>query len=119
MAFTSADLSVLAYANGFTLWHYKSAGDTNGVMAGAGYFNAAADLLRAGDMLALNGKDGSAALVRVTSNRSGRVSVGFANDWETQAAVADADGGTTVDAEARTAVNAVIRALERVGILAA
>jgi len=118
MAFKPADLSVLAYANGFTLWHYKSAEDTNGGMAGAGYFNAAADLLRAGDMLALNGKNGSAALVRVSSNRNGRVSVGFSNDWETQAAVADATGGATVDAEARAAVNAVIRALERVGVLA-
>ena len=45
--------------------------------------------------------------------------VGFTTDWETQAAVADAAGGATVDAQARAAVNAVIRALERVGVLAA
>ena len=119
MAFKSANLSVLAYANGFTLWHYKSAGDGIGDMAAAGYFDSAADLLRAGDMLALNGEGDSAALVRVSSNRNDSVGVGFTTDWETQAAVADADGGTTVDAEARTAVNAVIRALERVGVLAA
>ena len=119
MAFKSANLSVLAYANGFTLWHYRSAGDDNGAMAGAGYFDAAADLLRPGDMLALNGAGDSAALVRVSSNRNGRVGVGFTTDWETQAAVADAAGGATVDTEARAAVNAVIRALERVGVLAA
>ena len=119
MAFKSANLSVLAYANGFTFWHYKSAGDTNGDMTGAGYFDDAADLLRPGDMLALNSADDDAALVRVSSNRNGRVAVGFTTDWETQAAVADADGGSTVDAEARAAVNAVIRALERVGVLAA
>ncbi len=27
MAFTIRDLSVLAYANGFTLWHYKTGND--------------------------------------------------------------------------------------------
>ncbi len=119
MAFKSANLSVLAYANGFTFWHYKSAEDANGDMTAAGYFDAAADLLRSGDMLALNGADDSAALVRVSSNRKGSVAVGFTTDWETQTAVDDADGGSTVDAEARAAVNAVIRALERVGVLAA
>lgn len=119
MAFKSANLSVLAYANGFTFWHYKSAEDTDGDMTAAGYFDGAADLLRPGDMLALNGAGDSAALVRVSSNRKGNVGVGFTTDWETQAAVADAAGGATVDAEARTAVNAVIRALERVGVLAA
>ena len=45
--------------------------------------------------------------------------VGFTTDWETQATVADAAGGATVDAQARAAVNAVIRALERVGVIAA
>lgn len=118
MAFKSANLSVLAYANGFTFWHYKSAGDANADMTGAGYFDAAADLLRPGDMVALNGAGDSAALVRVSFNRDGRVALGFTTDWETQAAVAGADGGATVDAEARAAVNAVIRALERVGVLA-
>ncbi len=118
MAFKSANLSVLAYANGFTFWHYKSA-DANGDMTGAGYFNAAADLLRPGDIVALNGAGDSAALVRVSSNRNGRVSVGFTTDWETQSAVDEAAGGDTVDAEARAAVNAVIAALERVGVLAA
>ena len=119
MAFKSANLSVLAYANGFTFWHYKSAEDADGDMVAAGYFDAAADLLRPGDMLALNGAGDSAALVRVSSSRNGSVGVGFTTDWETQAAVADAAGGATVDAQARAAVNAVIRALERVGVLAA
>ena len=119
MAFKSANLSVLAYANGFTFWHYKSDEDANADMTGADYFSPAADLLRPGDMLALNGAGDTAALVRVSSNRNGRVSVGFTTDWETQAAVADAAGGATVDAQARAAVNGVIRALERVGVLAA
>ncbi len=119
MAFNTGNLSVLAYANGFTLWHYRSATDTDAAMAGAGYFNDASDLLRPGDMLALNGAGGSAALVRVAANRRGAVAIGFTTDWETQAAVADATGGTTVDAEARKALGAVIAALEQVGILAA
>ena len=118
MAFKSANLSVLAYANGFTFWHYKSDADADSDMTAPGYFDAAADLLRTGDMLALNGAGDSAALVRVSSNRNGRVTAGFTTDWKTQDAIADAAGGATVDAEARAAVNDVIHALERVGVLA-
>ena len=117
MAFKPANLSVLAYANGFTFWHYKSAEDANSNMIGAGHFDAAADLLRPGDILAVNGKDDSAALIRVASNRGGRVTVGFTTDWATQTAVAGPSGGSTVDAEARAAIGAVIDALERVGVL--
>jgi hypothetical protein len=58
MAFTLRNLSVLAYANGFTLWHYK-AGNDNFVQAmGPGYFADAADLLCAGDMVMLTGTEG-------------------------------------------------------------
>ena len=48
MAYLSKNLSVLAYANGFTLWHYATA-DLAAEVDTAGYFNAAADMLRAGD----------------------------------------------------------------------
>jgi hypothetical protein len=58
MAFTLRNLSVLAYANGFTLWHYK-AGNDNFVQAmGPGYFADAADLLTEGDMVMLTGSEG-------------------------------------------------------------
>ena len=51
MAFKARELSVLAYANGFTLWHYAGA-DPLAEMAGAsGYFDAASDMLRAGDLI--------------------------------------------------------------------
>jgi hypothetical protein len=50
MAYASKDLSVLAYANGFTLWHYTTHDAATDVDT-AGYFNGAADLLRVGDML--------------------------------------------------------------------
>ncbi|AVM74735.1 hypothetical protein [Magnetospirillum gryphiswaldense] len=53
MAYLSKDLSVLAYANGFTLWHYATP-DAGTVVDTSGYFNPAADMLRAGDMIIAN-----------------------------------------------------------------
>lgn len=50
MAYNAKNLSVLAYANGFTLWHYGTT-DTAAVVDTAGYFDRAADMLRAGDMI--------------------------------------------------------------------
>lgn len=53
MAFQSKNLSVLAYANGFTLWHYASV-DPNTKVDKVGYFNDGADMLRVGDMIMAN-----------------------------------------------------------------
>ncbi len=53
MSFRAADLSVLAYANGFTHWHYRTA-DTLADILGASYFQAAAEMLRAGDQVSIN-----------------------------------------------------------------
>lgn len=53
MAYNPKNLSVLAYANGFTLWHYSTA-DTSTDTDTAGYFNSAADMLRVGDMILAN-----------------------------------------------------------------
>jgi hypothetical protein len=58
MAFTIRDLSVLAYANGFTLWHYKTGIDSPTELAGAGYFNDASDMMAAGDMVMVSGAKG-------------------------------------------------------------
>jgi hypothetical protein len=58
MAFSIRNLSVLAYANGFTLWHYKSAGDPPGSVAEAGFFNAAGDMLACGDFVMVSASDG-------------------------------------------------------------
>lgn len=49
MAFRIRDLTVLAYANGFTLWTYKTT-DSVETMSEAGYWNAAFDNVREGDM---------------------------------------------------------------------
>lgn len=77
MAFKSKDLSVLAYANGFTLWHYTTV-DTAADVDTAGYFNDAADMLRIGDMLFANvDTDGTPAggIFYVNANASGTVDV--------------------------------------------
>lgn len=58
MAFTLRNLSVLAYANGFTLWHYKAGNDNFAQTMGPGYFSDAADLLCEGDMVMLSGQEG-------------------------------------------------------------
>jgi hypothetical protein len=77
MAFKSRDLSVLAYANGFTLWHYTTV-DAASVVDTTGYFNAASDMLRVGDMILANlDTDGTpaAGILLVASNAAGVVDV--------------------------------------------
>ncbi len=77
MAFQSNDLSVLAYANGFTLWHYTTT-DTAGEVDTAGYFNNAADMIRVGDMIMANADtDGTPAsgIFLVNANSGGTVDV--------------------------------------------
>ncbi len=53
MAYSSKNLSVLGYANGFTLWHYTTT-DTAATTDSSGYLNAASDLLRVGDFIFAN-----------------------------------------------------------------
>ncbi len=51
MAFIASDLSVLAYANNFTLWHYTTIDSS---VTTAGYFNKAVDMLRVNDLIIAN-----------------------------------------------------------------
>ena len=77
MAFQSKDLSVIAYANGFTLWHYATE-DLDTVVDGSGYFDEATDMLRKGDILIANtDTDGTfkTGLLAVVSNLNGVVDV--------------------------------------------
>ena len=53
MAYDSKNLSVLAYANGFKLWHYTTV-DFADDLNTAGYFNDAAGVLRVGDLVIIN-----------------------------------------------------------------
>ncbi len=62
MAFAIRSLSVLAYANGFTLWHYKAGQDHLDAVAGRGFFSYAADMLAAGDIMMVSAADGASVL---------------------------------------------------------
>jgi hypothetical protein len=62
MAFAIRDLSVLAYANGFTLWHYKAGNDSLAAVASDDYFADASDMMAIGDMLLLSAAEGCRAL---------------------------------------------------------
>ncbi len=62
MAFTIGNLSVLAYANGFTLWHYKAGTDRLHEVGNEGFFSDADDLLAGGDILMVSAADGARIL---------------------------------------------------------
>ena len=47
------DLSVLGYANGFTLWHFITH-DPASQLHASGYFDEAADMFRPGDLILAN-----------------------------------------------------------------
>ena len=75
MAFNAKDHSVLAYANGFTLWHYTTT-DLSTEVDTSGYLNAATDIVRVGDMVLANtDTDGTPAsgIFLVNANAAGVV----------------------------------------------
>lgn len=77
MAFKSQDLSVIAYANGFTLWHYTTPDLATDVDT-AGYFNDAATMLRVGDMILANTDTDSglsSGILHISSNDGSTVDV--------------------------------------------
>ncbi len=80
MAFQSNDLSVLAYANGFTLWHYTS-GDAASTITASQYFNKANDIIRSGDMVLLNANINSSSrsshILILTKNKNAVTSTKF------------------------------------------
>ncbi|MDR1361192.1 MAG: hypothetical protein LBJ18_02685 [Rickettsiales bacterium] len=65
MAFANKNLSVIAYANGFTLWHY-AAPETVAAISASGYFNNVKTLMNVGDIVIVNGSD-SVGLKRVSA----------------------------------------------------
>ena len=77
MSFKTSDLSVLAYANNFTLWHYTTMDDA---VTTTGYFDKAADMLRVNDLIIANvDTDGTVAPATVfyvvTANTGASVTV--------------------------------------------
>ena len=71
MAFQFRNLSVLAYANGFTLWHYKAGSDRLQSVVSRDFFADAADMMGQGDLLMISAPDGASI-----------VAVGFPEDGE-------------------------------------
>lgn len=51
MSLQLPDLSVLAYANNFTLWHYKT--EDSSILT-TGYFNNASDMMNKNDLIIAN-----------------------------------------------------------------
>jgi outer membrane protein assembly factor BamB len=77
MAYDSSNLSALTYANGFTLWHYKTPDVATDVDT-SGYFNEAAAMLRVGDFIFANANVGAtmqSGVFIVASNSGGVVNV--------------------------------------------
>jgi len=86
MAYDASNLSALTYANGFTLWHYKTP-DLATDVDNAGYFNEAASMLRVGDFIFANAEidaEVESGVFIVASNSGGVVDVaditGFGTD---------------------------------------
>ncbi len=63
MDFAVRHLSVLAYAQGFTLWHYKLGPAPLETARIPGFFDSAADMMAAGDMVMVSGPAGGQMLV--------------------------------------------------------
>jgi hypothetical protein len=69
MAFSLRHLSVLNYANGFTLWHYRSPHPLQAVEM-PNFFNAASDMLAPGDMIIISTIDTVAQRWITSENRT-------------------------------------------------
>ncbi len=75
MALKLSDLSVLAYANNFTLWHYRT---TDAAVTGTGYFNNASDMMNVNDLIIANVATGGTPATKfyiVTGITGGAVTV--------------------------------------------
>ena len=67
MAFSLRNLSVLAYANGFTLWHYKSGPDERSKLTAKNFFAEAEDMLADGDLIVVNTATGPVLMAMLAS----------------------------------------------------
>ncbi len=71
MSFTIRNLSVLAYANSFTLWHYKAEGHRLDTIEQCGFFAGADEMLAPGDMMMVSAADGARLLCLMPSEAGG------------------------------------------------
>ncbi len=58
--FSIRNLSVLAYAQGFTLWHYKAGPVPMRRVGATGFMDPAANMVRSGDLVMASGVTGGA-----------------------------------------------------------
>lgn len=78
MAFKNRNMSVLAYANGFTLWLYKAEQDETlkGIVDDPKYFTPLYTLINAGDIIIINADETG---IRVIDEIKGSESVKLGN----------------------------------------
>ena len=62
MAFSSCNLTVLAYANGFTLWHYSAGTECLTAASDLEFFDNARDLVSSGDIIMVTSNEGSSII---------------------------------------------------------
>ncbi len=62
MGFVVRNLSVLTYARGFTLWHYRGGELPLGEIAAPGFFDPAGDMLAGGDVVLVSAEAGGCVL---------------------------------------------------------
>lgn len=66
MKYKNVDMSVIAYANGFTLWHYNGKNIPTDVLLKDGFFNPIYDLCDVGDIIIIS-TDKETAMRRISS----------------------------------------------------
>lgn len=72
--FLNRNMSVIAYANGFTLWQYYGKEDTLETILQPGYFEKVVTLMAIGDIVIISAKDGTA--IRAVTELSPSVKIG-------------------------------------------
>lgn len=75
MAFKNKNMSVLAYANGWTLWHYETQDDTMADILKDDYFTPVYTLMNPGDFICIVA-DGQACIKYITEMSSDYVKLG-------------------------------------------
>ena len=75
--FLNKNMSVIAYANGFTLWQYKTMDPLEDVEECYDYFGKIKTLMAIGDIVIINARDGTA--IRAVTELSPSVIIGPLN----------------------------------------
>ena len=79
MAYKNKNMSVIAYANGFTLWQYKTDDDIDLIDENLGYFpKTIVNLMAMGDMIFISSK-GLTYIRQVVNIYNGNVTIGRVN----------------------------------------